>query len=116
MNLMVMGAGGVGGYGGARLAAADNDVTFVARAAHLGAMRTHGLRLDSVASAERAGKVLASMCHDLLAEAPLELARRVRCPGAAGCKDGRAGADAYLHHEGAVAVRRRQTMLLRSTP
>jgi 2-dehydropantoate 2-reductase len=47
MNLVVMGAGGVGGYFGARLAAADNDVTFVARGAHLEAMRTHGLRLDS---------------------------------------------------------------------
>lgn len=47
MKLVVMGPGGVGGYFGARLAAADNDVTFVARGAHLEAMRTHGLRLDS---------------------------------------------------------------------
>jgi len=47
MKLVVMGPGGVGGYFGARLAAADNDVTFVARGAHLEAMRTTGLRLDS---------------------------------------------------------------------
>lgn len=47
MKLVVMGPGGVGGYFGARLAAANNDVTFVARGAHLEAMRTHGLRLDS---------------------------------------------------------------------
>lgn len=42
-----MGPGGVGGYFGARLAAAGNDVTFVARGPHLDAMRTKGLRLDS---------------------------------------------------------------------
>jgi len=47
MKLVVMGPGGVGGYFGARLAAAGNDVTFVARGAHLEAMRTHGLKLDS---------------------------------------------------------------------
>jgi len=42
-----MGPGGVGGYFGARLAAAGNDVTFVARGAHLAAMQARGLRLDS---------------------------------------------------------------------
>ena len=42
-----MGPGGVGGYFGARLAAAGNDVTFVARGSHLAAMRKNGLRLDS---------------------------------------------------------------------
>ncbi|HJU29848.1 MAG TPA: 2-dehydropantoate 2-reductase [Hyphomicrobiaceae bacterium] len=47
MKITVMGSGGVGGYFGARLAAAGNDVTFVARGAHLDAMRKHGLRLDS---------------------------------------------------------------------
>ncbi len=47
MKIVVMGPGGVGGYFGARLAAVGNDVTFVARGAHLEAMRTKGLRLDS---------------------------------------------------------------------
>jgi 2-dehydropantoate 2-reductase len=47
MRIVVMGPGGVGGYFGARLAAAGNDVTFVARGAHLEAMRRDGLRLDS---------------------------------------------------------------------
>ncbi|KAB2910902.1 MAG: 2-dehydropantoate 2-reductase [Hyphomicrobiaceae bacterium] len=47
MKITVMGPGGVGGYFGARLAAAGNDVTFVARGAHLEAMRKDGLRLDS---------------------------------------------------------------------
>ncbi len=39
MKITVMGPGGVGGYFGARLAAAGNDVTFVARGAHLAAMQ-----------------------------------------------------------------------------
>ena len=47
MKITVMGPGGVGGYFGARLAAAGNDVTFVARGSHLAAMRKHGLRLDA---------------------------------------------------------------------
>ena len=47
MKIVVMGSGGVGGYFGARLAAAGNDVTFVARGAHLAAMRGNGLKLDS---------------------------------------------------------------------
>ena len=47
MKIAVMGSGGVGGYFGARLAAAGNDVTFVARGSHLAAMRKDGLRLDS---------------------------------------------------------------------
>jgi 2-dehydropantoate 2-reductase len=47
MKITVMGSGGVGGYFGARLAAAGNDVTFVARGPHLEAMRKGGLRLDS---------------------------------------------------------------------
>jgi 2-dehydropantoate 2-reductase len=47
MKITVMGSGGVGGYFGGRLAAAGNDVTFVARGSHLDAMRRDGLRLDS---------------------------------------------------------------------
>lgn len=47
MKILVMGSGGVGGYFGGRLAAAGNDVTFVARGAHLAAMLKDGLTLDS---------------------------------------------------------------------
>lgn len=47
MKILVMGSGGVGGYFGGRLAAAGNDVTFVARGAHLAAMQKDGLTLDS---------------------------------------------------------------------
>lgn len=47
MKIAVVGAGGVGGYFGARLAATGADVHFLARGAHLEAMRAHGLRLES---------------------------------------------------------------------
>src|SRR5579863_8346665 len=45
MRIAVIGAGGVGGAFGAALAKAGADVTFVARGAHLAAMREHGLRV-----------------------------------------------------------------------
>jgi 2-dehydropantoate 2-reductase len=47
MRLVTIGAGGVGGYFGARLIAAGEDVTFVARGVHLAAMQRHGLQLES---------------------------------------------------------------------
>ncbi len=47
MKIAIMGSGGVGGYFGARLAATGNDVTFIARGAHLDAMRSRGLRVQS---------------------------------------------------------------------
>ena len=43
-----MGAGGVGGFLGAKLALAGNDVTFVARGAHLQALQQKGLELRGV--------------------------------------------------------------------
>ncbi|HEU5283855.1 MAG TPA: 2-dehydropantoate 2-reductase N-terminal domain-containing protein, partial [Burkholderiales bacterium] len=47
MKIAVVGAGGVGGYFGARLAASGQDVWFIARGAHLEAMRRDGLRVYS---------------------------------------------------------------------
>lgn len=47
MKIAVIGSGGVGGYFGGRLAAAGNDVTFVARGTHLQAMKTTGLKVLS---------------------------------------------------------------------
>jgi 2-dehydropantoate 2-reductase len=47
MRIVIMGAGGLGGYFGARLAAAGNDVAFVARGAHLAAIKADGLRVNS---------------------------------------------------------------------
>ena len=49
MRIAVLGTGGIGGYFGGRLAAAGHDVTFVARGAHLQAIREHGLAVSSVA-------------------------------------------------------------------
>ena len=47
MRIAVIGAGAVGGYFGARLAEAGNEVAFVARGRTLEALRTSGLRLES---------------------------------------------------------------------
>lgn len=47
MRTAVVGAGGVGGYFGARLAAAGHEVTFVARGRHLEAARREGLLVRS---------------------------------------------------------------------
>src|SRR5881296_2420129 len=52
MRIVVMGAGGTGGYFGAKLARAGEDVTFVARGAHLEAIRTQGLRVKSAVEGE----------------------------------------------------------------
>jgi 2-dehydropantoate 2-reductase len=45
MRIAIIGAGGVGGYYGAMLARAGADVRFIARGAHLAAIRAHGLRV-----------------------------------------------------------------------
>jgi 2-dehydropantoate 2-reductase len=49
LTIAVVGAGGVGGYFGGRLAAAGHDVSFVARGEHLAALRRDGLVVTSVA-------------------------------------------------------------------
>jgi 2-dehydropantoate 2-reductase len=46
MRIAVVGTGGIGGPYGASLAKAGADVTFVARGAHLAAMRENGLRIE----------------------------------------------------------------------
>ena len=48
MRIAVVGAGGVGGYFGGRLAQAGHDVTFIARGEHLKAMLQDGLRVESI--------------------------------------------------------------------
>ncbi len=48
MKIAAMAAGAVGGYFGARMAAAGHDVFFIARGAHLEAMRKDGLKIESV--------------------------------------------------------------------
>lgn len=48
VKVTVVGAGGVGGYFGGRLVQVGVDVTFVARGAHLEALKTDGLQVRSV--------------------------------------------------------------------
>ena len=47
MRIAVVGAGGVGAGFGAALAKAGGDVTFIARGAHLAAMKSSGLKVES---------------------------------------------------------------------
>jgi 2-dehydropantoate 2-reductase len=47
MRIAVVGVGGVGGYFGGRLAQTDHDVFFIARGAHLEAIRKNGLKVES---------------------------------------------------------------------
>jgi 2-dehydropantoate 2-reductase len=48
MRIAVMAAGAVGGYFGARMAAAGHEVYFIARGANLEAIRKNGLSIESV--------------------------------------------------------------------
>ena len=47
MRIAILGSGAVGGYFGAKLAKAGQDVTFIARGAHLDAIREQGLQVRS---------------------------------------------------------------------
>ncbi len=49
MKFSILGSGAVGGYYGAKLVRAGHDVTFVARGAHLAAIRERGLEIRSPA-------------------------------------------------------------------
>lgn len=46
MRFLIIGAGGIGAYYGARLMTAGHEVLFVARGEHLEAMRSHGLQVS----------------------------------------------------------------------
>ncbi len=60
MRIAIFGSGGVGGYFGGRLALSGNDVTFIARGGHLRALRSTGLRVDSIKGDFTVSPVLAS--------------------------------------------------------
>ena len=47
MRLVIFGAGGTGGYFGAKLARSGEDVTFLARGTHLKAIREKGIQIRS---------------------------------------------------------------------
>jgi 2-dehydropantoate 2-reductase len=52
MRIAIVGAGAVGGYLGAKLAVAGEDVTFIARGANLAAIRANGVKLIQEDGAE----------------------------------------------------------------
>ncbi|WP_210250965.1 2-dehydropantoate 2-reductase N-terminal domain-containing protein [Bradyrhizobium cytisi] len=60
MRIAVIGAGGLGGYFGARLAQGGADVRFLARGSHLAAMRASGLVVEGGLDVIRVAPVRAS--------------------------------------------------------
>jgi 2-dehydropantoate 2-reductase len=59
MTFAFVGAGAIGGYYGALLARAGHRVSFVARGAHLEAIRAHGIRVQSAAVGDFSAAVTA---------------------------------------------------------
>lgn len=49
MRILPLGAGGIGGYFGARIQAAGGDVTFLVRPARAAQLRENGLKVSSPA-------------------------------------------------------------------
>src|SRR5882672_5329517 len=73
MKIAVVGAGAIGGYLGARLAAAGEEVTFIARGANLAAIQASGLKLIledgsevRAAGARACGSTAEAGTHDLV--------------------------------------------------
>ena len=60
MRIAIMGSGGAGGFFGARLQQGGADVAFIARGAHLAAMRDNGLTIESAHEPIRLPKVNAT--------------------------------------------------------
>ncbi|RZU02825.1 ketopantoate reductase family protein [Rivibacter subsaxonicus] len=60
MRIAIMGSGGVGAYVGAQLQAAGEEVVFIARGAHLHALKQLGLRIDSPVAPLHLPRVTAS--------------------------------------------------------
>jgi len=71
VRIAVMGSGGVGGFFGARLVRGGADVTFIARGAHLAAMRERGLAIESTDESLHLPKV--SVTDDPATIGPVDL-------------------------------------------
>ena len=56
MKICIVGAGAIGGLLGAKLALAGEEVTLIARGAHLEAMRQNGLKLIEEDGSEHVAK------------------------------------------------------------
>jgi 2-dehydropantoate 2-reductase len=71
MRVAILGSGAVGGYYGAKLARAGHDVTFIARGAHLEAIRASGLQIRSAALGDFVVRARAE--HDPAAVGPVDV-------------------------------------------
>lgn len=60
MRIVIYGAGAVGGYFGARLVEAGEDVVFIARGAQLAALHSSGLRIESICGDAQLERVAAT--------------------------------------------------------
>lgn len=60
MNILIYGAGGVGGFFGGKLALAGNKVTLIARGEHLKAIQENGLQVKSITGDFKATPYLAT--------------------------------------------------------
>ena len=78
LSIVVVGAGGVGGYFGGRLARAGVPVTFLARGAHLDALRARGLTVRSAVEGEWTVPVDAVAALDGRGPADVVLLREIR--------------------------------------
>ena len=85
MRIAVVGAGGVGGGFGAALAKAGADVTFIARGAHLAAMKSAGLKVGAAAATP-------IWCRPRPPTIPPRSARSISCCSASSCGTSKAPA------------------------
>jgi 2-dehydropantoate 2-reductase len=72
VKIAILGSGAVGGYYGAKLARAGHDVTFIARGAHLAAIRERGLAVRSPSLGDFTVRARAE--EDTSAVGPVDLA------------------------------------------
>lgn len=73
MKIGIIGAGGVGGYFGGRIAEAGHHVTFICRGEHLSVLRKKGLTVKSIKGDFRIDKVNATDKFEILEDADLIL-------------------------------------------
>ena len=63
MRIAVIGTGAVGGYFGAKLAAAGHELVFIARGEHLDALRRDGLHIVSSSGNRHVRSRVSSLCY-----------------------------------------------------
>src|SRR5437667_9369998 len=73
LRIAIMGSGGVGGFFGARLVQGGADVHFVARGAHLDAMRANGLAIESTDPAQSLHLTKVSVTDDPKTIGPVDM-------------------------------------------